>query len=289
MVTPQNQAKKLADALGLPTDLYLKREDLHPYGSHKGRSIPVMIEKYIQDGWQQFCISSSGNAALAAAMYIRNHNKEKKSPLSLKIFIGIRIPKEKLEPLKMLSLEDSRIIIEQAETPKRAAFQLDKEGTYKNLRQSTDDTALTGYGTLADELAQIENLSAVFVPTSSGTTAQGLFDAFKKHKINPQIHIVQTPKCHPFIDSDVAGASLATAIVDTVGYRKNAIQRMLDQSKGAGWIVKDDEIVNAQKLTRAEEGFEISSNSALSIAGLQLAIKSGRQFIGSIVCLITGR
>ena len=31
-------------------DLYFKREDLHPYGSHKGRSITVMIDIYIKEG-----------------------------------------------------------------------------------------------------------------------------------------------------------------------------------------------------------------------------------------------
>ena len=70
MITPQEPFPALAKAVGL-TDIYLKREDLHTYGSHKGRSIPVMIDHYLKEGSKNFAISSSGNAALAAALYVK--------------------------------------------------------------------------------------------------------------------------------------------------------------------------------------------------------------------------
>ncbi len=290
MITPQDESKKLARSLGVDTPIYLKREDLHPYRSHKGRSIPIMIEKYIRDGWANFCISSSGNAALATALYIQNYNKQNiTSPLSLKIFVGKQIPTEKLQLLIEAASLDSHIAIEQVDAPKQSAFQLDKNGSYKNLRQSTDDTALAGYQSLADELGQIPNLSAVFIPTSSGTTAQGLHIGLKKLGLNPQIHIVQTPKCHPLVDNSPSGPSLANAIVDTVAYRKAAIQKVLAESKGRGWIATDTEILNVQKIVSDVENFDISPNSALSIAGLMQATKSGWHFSGAVVCLITGR
>ena len=79
MITPQKSYPELADAVVLSaqphvSSLYLKREDLHPYGSHKGRSIPVMIDHYLKEGKRHFAISSSGNAALAAAMYVKELN-----------------------------------------------------------------------------------------------------------------------------------------------------------------------------------------------------------------------
>ncbi len=288
MITPQPQAKKLAKALNLGPDLYLKREDLHPYGSHKGRSIPVMIEKYIQEGWQKFCISSSGNAALAAIYSIKDLNKKQDQQNTLHIFVGNHIQPEKLERLEQIKEKDKNITIEKVSNPKQSAFQMDKKGEAKNLRQSTDDTALIGYQTLADELSQIQNLTAVFIPTSSGTTAQGLYNGFKKHGFNPQIHIIQTPKCHPLVDNSPIGTSVANAIVDTVGYRKEAIQKILQETGGKGWIAEDKDIVEAQLLVKEKEGLDISPNSALSLAGLNLAIKNGLKFKGSVVCLITG-
>lgn len=288
-MTPQTKTQKLAEVVGLHTDLYLKREDLHPYGSHKGRSIPIMMQHYIKQGQTNFCISSSGNAALAAALFVAQHNTANKQNIHLKIFVGHKISAEKLEILQRAASSSTAITIEQVGNPKQQAFQMDKENICKNLRQSTDDTALTGYQTLADELAEIKNIKAVFIPTSSGTTAQGLYEGFKKHGLNPQIHIVQTPQCHSLVDNSPAGTSIANAIVDTVGYRKQAIQTALQTSNGRGWIATDEDIILAQNLLKQHEDVAASANSALSVAGLQLALKNNWHFDGPVVCLITGR
>ena len=54
--TPLEAYPKLAKAIGV-NELYFKREDLHPYGSHKGRSIPVMIDHYLKAGERRFAIA----------------------------------------------------------------------------------------------------------------------------------------------------------------------------------------------------------------------------------------
>ena len=64
MITPHEEYPALASALGYKAGkgairLYFKREDLHPYGSHKGRSIPVMMDYYREIGDRSFAISSS--------------------------------------------------------------------------------------------------------------------------------------------------------------------------------------------------------------------------------------
>ncbi|MBI2037349.1 MAG: PLP-dependent lyase/thiolase [Candidatus Magasanikbacteria bacterium] len=291
MITPQPKAGTLAKIIGLHTDLYLKREDIHPYGSHKGRSIPLMIDHYAASGQTYFCISSSGNAALSAIHAIQKLNNKKPSQFfTLHIFVGKHIDPEKLKRLQEAITNPAHITIEQVDSPKQTAFQMDKQGKTRNLRQSTDDTALIGYEVLADELAEIKDLAAVFIPTSSGTTAQGLYNGFKKHGLKPQIHIVQTPKCHPFVDSDLqTKTSLANAIVDNIGYRKEAIQQILSESGGQGWVVSDKEIEKAITQVKETENIDISPNSALSVAGLQLAIKNDWQCNGPVVCLITGK
>ncbi|MDO8499335.1 MAG: PLP-dependent lyase/thiolase [bacterium] len=295
MLTPQTKTTKLATKLGLLVPLYLKREDLHPYGSHKGRSIPVMIDNYAKQGVKNFVVSSSGNAALAAALHIIQYNKTHRDhSLSLKIMVGLEIDLTKLEILKKLPCEN--LTIEQVKNPKQTAFQLDKDGLAKNLRQSNDNVALAGYAELAKELASASGgkLSAVFIPTSSGTTAEGLWLAFKKLKINPQIHIVQTTACHPIADAvngptKITGMSSAKAIVDKVALRKNKVAEAIKMSGGAAWIATDHEIKSAIDLVKDSENIDISSNSALSIAGLVRAIACGQKFTGAVVCLITGR
>lgn len=319
MKTPQLPFPKLSEALGIPNEVWLKREDKHHYGSHKGRSIPLMINEYKRAGVRQFIVSSSGNAALAALTTVATHNKNKAAdPLTLKILVGNKIDGEKFAKLKN-GAPEAHVTIEQVENPKQTAFQMEKENLGTWLRQSTDDKALVGYHDLAAELGKIPNLSAVFVPTSSGTTAQGLYEGFEELGLNPEIHIVQTTSCHPIVDyvitRSLAAASdrgnpqstepnhgiptasglgmtqetsLATAIVDQVAHRKEKVSEAIKNSRGYGWIATNEEIEAAMKLAHDASGIQISPNSALSIVALMHAIKTGKTWAGPVVCLITG-
>jgi len=283
-MTPQQSYPKLAQAIGIK-ELILKREDLHPFGSHKGRSIPKMIEEYVKQGHTNFVISSSGNAALAA-IYSINDLKD----ISLKVFVGKNIDEEKLQTLvSSIKYQASSISIKQVENPKQQAFLEAKNNkNVINLRQSTDDLALIGYKSLVDELEKIKNLQAIFVPASSGTTAQALAD------LNAQIHIVQTTACNPIAQEfdnnyDKSANSIAGAIVDKVAIRKEKVIETIKKSQGFGWVVNDEEIQNAINLVKETADIDISENSALSIAGLQKAVKNSWKWNGPVVCLITGK
>ena len=100
MLTPQTLTNNLAKSINLDVDLYLKREDLHPFGSHKGRSIPLMIEHYQQEGYKNFVISSSGNAALASIYAVQENNKNNPENLiRLEIFVGKNIAVKKINKI----------------------------------------------------------------------------------------------------------------------------------------------------------------------------------------------
>lgn len=325
MKTPQQSYPTLTKALGVP-EVWLKREDQHNMGSHKGRSIPLMIKEYAKQGARNFVISSSGNAALAAIHAIQTHNQSNRhDPLALTVFVGRNIDKEKLWILQA-ALNDKNVSLQQTNEPKKEAFQIDKSGQAKSLRQSTDDLALEGYFELAQELNKIENLQAIFIPTSSGTTAQALGEAFMKFNQHPQIHIVQTTACHPIAEEfdrpslhppfpstplgtgsregqntlsppleggvsrpQSGRGGLASAIVDHIAHRKAKVIEVIKNSGGSGWIVTDEEIQEAMKLVEETCEIAISPNSALSVAGLKKASQNGWQWTGPVVCLITGR
>ncbi len=289
MVIPTEHYSKLAKAIGL-TDLYFKREDLHPYGSHKGRSIPIMIDHYYKKGDREFAISSSGNAALATALYVKELNMKNKEPINLDIFVGNNIAPHKLQKLKELADEHIRILIK--ERPLQALTQATQEGR-RSLRQSTDDIALIGYGSLAEELVQIEKIGAIFIGTSSGTTAQALAEYFMKNKLPIQVHIVQTSSCHPITDafetiSIPDEKSIADAIVDQTAYRKDKLVELIRKTGGRGWLATNENIETARNLVLENTGLEISTNSALSIVGAMQAIYSSYEINGSAVCMICG-
>lgn len=281
-VTPTEAYEELAAALGV-AEVYFKREDLHPYGSHKGRSIPVMIDRYAREGDRHFVISSSGNAGLAAALYVKELNASRSDKLSLEIYIGNNAAPHKAEKLRSLADDHIRVIVK--ERPIQAVTMASNEGA-RSLRQSIDDTALVGYQPLIEELSDLKKAGAVFIGTSSGTTAQALSAKF-------QTHIVQTSSCHPFADAFETydgpdERSIADAISDLAAHRKSVLIPLIQKSGGRGWIVTNDEIEAAQTITFDHTGLEISTNSALSVAGLMKAAAMGHEFTGPVICLICG-
>ncbi len=276
MITPNEEYAKLAAELKVPR-LFFKREDLHPYKSHKGRSIPVMMDHYIAKGITQFAISSSGNAALAAALYA----KEKK--VELDIYVGRKIANSKLYKLQDICNGDVRL--HQVDRPLQSAQEKSKDPQIVSLRQSTDDIALEGYKELAKELREIPNLGTVFIGTSSGTTAQALAMALT----DVNVCIVQTTSCHPLAESigamnDSQEDSIADAIVDKIALRKERIKALITDA----YIVSNENIKTAQTLTKEHTGLTISTNSALSVAGLMEAIYTGNDFDKTVVCVIAG-
>src|SRR3989344_4412035 len=291
MITPQESYHDLAQNLGL-SSVFLKREDLHPYGSHKGRSIPLMIDKYISQGYKHFAISSSGNTALAAGLYIKKLNGNGKNNLKKKKGEEKTDDKKKLEVLK-----DNKIFLSLQDRPLQALFikiqNSSPEQPICSLRQSNDDTALEGYNSLAEELLCIPNLKAVFVGTSSGTTAQALAEYFSKNKKKVEMHIVQTSSCHPIADAFINNnkndeRSIADAIVDHTAIRKDKLISLIKENGGNAYAVNNEEIKMAQELSKKYTGVFISTNSALSLAGLMQAVYTGKNWKGAVACLICG-
>lgn len=303
MITPQAEVPEIARILGVPK-LYIKREDLHPYGSHKGRSIPVMIDIKIAEGVTDFAISSSGNAALAALRHIQKNEHK----LSLTIFIGENINPEKQKALTS-EINDPRITIKKTERPLQTLTNFIKGKKVASLRQSTDDSALIGYKTLAEEITEIPNLEAVFIATSSGTTAQALAQYFSKpaneRTRSVAVHVVQTTGVSPIAQTfahvgEITGTvartggkdtehSLADAIVDKVAHRREAVVATVTRTGGSGWIATNDDIATAQKLLKEKAGIDATPNGALGLAGLLEALKIRQKFTGAVVCIITGK
>lgn len=291
MITPYQEYEKLAHTIGFSGNLYFKREDLHPLGSHKGRSIPFMIDHYLKSGDRHFVISSSGNAGLAATLYVKEINtKNSDAPIRLDIFVGNNIETNKLK--KLNNLIDENIKIFKIDRPLQALTEAVKSGA-RSLRQSTDDIALIGYKSLAEEISSIGNIGAVFIGTSSGTTAQALAQYFLENKPSVQIHIVQTSSCHPIVDAFNTynireERSVADAIVDITANRKHKLVPIIEETCGYGYLATNADIEEAIKLAKENTGLEISTNSALSIVGAMKAVKTKHPINGAIVCLICG-
>jgi threonine dehydratase len=134
---------------------------------------------------------------------------------------------------------------------------------------------------------------AIFIGTSSGTTAQALAGYFIKNKSSIQVHVVQTSSCHPL--SDAFGMyegpdekSEADAIVDITAQRKLALIPLIEKTGGKGWFATNENIATAQDMVKKHTGLDISTNSALSIVGAMQAAYEGYKIDGPVICLICG-
>ncbi len=290
--TPQEKNSVLTETLS--TSIYLKREDLHPLKSHKGRSIPFMIDHYISQGIHSFTISSSGNAAIAAALHVHALNAAGGStPVALEIYVGENINSEKLSDLQ--SLAGNGVKIEQKERPRQATLEATQRGL-QSLRQSADPIALKGYESLAQELLEIADLAAVFIGSSSATTAQALGEFFAQSGRKIQIHVVQTTLCNTIVESfeqktpiiQSEETSLADAIVDNIALRKMPVTKIIQETGGYGWITDNDYLTRAVDLLKQAD-IQSTANGALGVAGLMLARKSGWKWSGSVVCVVGGK
>jgi len=300
MKTPLIPVTKLADRLGID-EILVKREDLNRSGSHKDRAIWPVIEEYVKQGNKTFVVSSSGNTAISAAFFVTNIDRTVK----VHVFLSPSIPFDKKKRLNEFVLNFDNIEVHETSRAKSEAIRFAKENHYQLIRTSVDDLVLEGYEVLADEiLNQLRNTKSknetidIFVPTSSGSTFQGLYNGFylgsKGIEVSVRLHAVQTSKCNVVVRKfdkyfETSNMSLASAIVDTIGYRKEKVEEAINKSNGGGWVISDNELFESRKVfEECVSDMDISWDSLLSLAGLIRAVKSGRK-INRAILLVTGK
>jgi len=289
--TLQKKYPALAQKLNLP-EIWIKHECLNESGSHKIRLLSYLFEKYISQGEKNFVISSSGNAAIAACYYLKKINNPQ---INLMVFVPSDMDSKKWKRLQLAQDNSPRIKIKKTKKAKQKAFQFSKETEAIFLRGSTELQAEQAYISLGDEIKQIPNLQAIFIPTSSGITSLGIFESFVGTNKNIEIHIVQTEKIHPLAQNfdrefKLKNKSLAKAIVDKTAKRKTDVIRAVQESAGWAWVISDKELKRARKIIEINTDIaKISYDSLLSIAGLLKAQKNNWKFNKTVCCLFTGR
>lgn len=287
--TLQKSYPSLAKKLNIQ-NLWIKHEYLNESGSHKIRLMKHLIDEYFKKGKNNFVISSSGNAAIAAAYYL---NKYRKKNFKLMIFVSKNISANKWQRLKSATGKTKNIIIKKVVRPKQQAFLFGKKYKFILLRGSEKRNSPQAYYSLARELIKVPNLRAVFVPSSSGITALGLYQTFNKLKKKIEIHIVQTEKIYSLskdFDHDFSPKqeSLATAIVDKIALRKKEVSEMIKKSLGSGWIINDQSLKEAKKIYQQIDSSFKSYDSLLSLAGVIKAKQKNWPLRGTVCCLFTG-
>ncbi len=142
-------------------------------------------------------------------------------------------------------------------------------------------------------LLEDKDIDAVFVCCSSGTSTIGLAQGYNKIAGHiPQIHIVQTTKICPIASQfdknyEKAINSIANAVSDKIAKRKENVLDIVKSSNGFGWVVSDQEIIEAKK-ELVKLGIKVEGyNAYVSYAGYKKSVKQ-RGIYKNPVCIISG-
>src|SRR5438309_680141 len=225
-------------------------------------------------------ISSSGNAALAAATY--------------GAAAGVRVVAF-ISPLtgtaRAVRLRDAgaRVIV----TPKpiNYSLRLCRVTGWPDLRPSVSVDALSGFRTLGIELArELPAQMPIFGYASSGTTFEAIGQVFAASGGDHPLHPVQAGLVNglsrAFGRSGDGRRSLVGDLGVKVTPRASAVIDMVRRSGGQAWWVADTEIAEARGALE-REGIDAATECWAALAGIREAAGAGG--IEEACLLLTGR
>lgn len=247
--------------------LYLKREDQSPTHSHKFRALISQLSQLKTKGARAAVLSSSGNAALAAAFYA--------PAAQIKIFLllATKTPPAKLAALAQKITPFTIPIL--SPRPIRLANYLAAKFHLPDLRPSRDPQAAQGFQTLGLELyhqnPQIQNIFSYF---TSGASLTGILAAYRK--IKQQQKIPHLPRLFGvYLENDLSPRQF------------ESVTAVCQASKGQIVKISEAEFLTSRQkfLTELkEQGLAATSDEGL--ASLNAAIKI--QPPGKTVVILTG-
>jgi threonine synthase len=277
--TPLREDVALAHWAGVDR-LYLKREDLNPTGSHKDRGAVVQIAACLERGQQVAVISSSGNAALAAATY------GTRGGVTVVALISPRT-----EPVRVVGLREAGARVVITEKPINFGIRLTRVRGWPDLRPSQSGDAVTGFRGLGGELAaELREPIPVFGYASSGATFQALGEVFREGGVDLPLHPVQAGLVNGISKEFGRPGDGRRSLVGDLGVkvsdRAASVTALVNESGGQAWWVGDEDIAAAGETLRAQR-YEVAPECWAALAGLRLAASEGG--IGSACLLLTGR
>lgn len=263
-------------------EIIFKREDLNPTGSLKDRGLAYQVSKAFSEGKKNLLLSSSGNAAIAAAAYCQI------AKIGLQVFISPKVNSKKLAEIRKYSP-----LIVFSNRPLSDSIKVAKKEGFFNLRPSTEAIGPEGYKTIALEIVRdYGRIEDIFLPVSSATAMVGIYKGFKSLGFLPRIHACQSTKVFSIagaFDKDYTPTptSLVEALVAKFTPRKEEALEIIRESGGFGWVIGDGEVGKAAEWLEQKQ-IVTSEEGALALAAIWKARRKSFM-LGKLVCLLTGR
>jgi len=300
--TPLVRADRLARALGVDGNLYVKDESVNPTGSFKARGMAAAVSRALELGATALSAPSAGNAAAALAAYAARAGVEAHAYMPADVpptftaqchAFGAHV-----HTVDGLITDCGRVSIEEAARLGRFDLSTLKE-PYR----------LEGKKTLGYELAEQLDWTlpdVVIYPTGGGTGLVGMWKAFAEMEAmgwidgtRPRMVSVQSTGCAPIVRAFEAGEETATLFENarTVadGLRVPAavgdmlILRTLRDSGGTAIAVTDEALLQgATTIARTEGIFAAPEGGATVAAFRELSARGWIQPRERVVLFNTG-
>jgi threonine synthase len=293
--TPLIEAPRLAEAIGLRTQLHLKYEGLNPTGSFKDRGMTMAISKAVEQGSRAVICASTGNTAASAAAYAARAC----------VRCAVVIPEGHIAMGKLAQsmIQGAQVLALRGNFDECLAVVREIAERYPiTLVNSLNPNRIEGQKTAAfevcDSLGDAPQYHALPVGNAGNITAywKGYKEYRRLGRISrlPKILGFQAEGAAPIVRGHPIERpeTIATAIrIGNPASWKQA-EAARDESGGLIDVVSDDEIILAYRMLASLEGLFVEPASAASVAGVRKLAAAGYfdDVPGGarVVCVLTG-
>jgi threonine synthase len=287
--TPLLRAERLADALPVKLDLYIKDEGQNPTQSFKARGMTAAVSMAKELGVKKLAVPSAGNAAGALAAYAARASME------AHIFMPSDTPHANIVECRQtgahVTLVDGLI----TDCGKIVAERKDSEGWF-DVSTLKEPYRVEGKKTMGYELAEQMEWhlpDVVLYPTGGGTGLIGMWKAFDEMEQmgwidakRPRMVSVQSETCAPivrafnegkrFADEFENAATVASGLRVPKAIGDFLILDAIRASGGAAVAVPDAELVAAVGEIGAATGIFAAPEGAACLPALRKLIDQDR-------------
>lgn len=285
LIRAYNLEKKLE---GL--EIYLKYDGMNPTGSFKDRGMTMAVTRAYNDGAKAIICASTGNTSAAAAAYAAR--------AAMKCYVVI--PDGKIAVGKL------------AQALNYGAKVLPITGNFDDaldiVRKSSEDLGITLVNSInpyriegqksaayeiVEQLGQAPDFLVLPVGNAGNITAYHKgFSELNARGVSdlPRLFGFQAFNSAPIVDKKVIEnpETLATAIRIGNPASWDKALTALEESNGKIDKIKDDKILEAQRLLASSEGVFAEPASCISLAGLIKAYEENKITSGKVVLVFTG-
>ncbi|MBI2974626.1 MAG: threonine synthase [Deltaproteobacteria bacterium] len=298
--TPLDPVKRVRARLKLK-NLYIKNDTLLPTGSFKDRASSVVVAKARELKKEIITTASTGNAATALAGMSASVGQKSV------IFAPANAPKAKLTQIAAFGAKLITVNGTYDEAFDLSIKAAEKFGWY-NRSTGYNPYTIEGKKTAALEIWEQLGTKApdkVFIPTGDGAILSGTYKGFYDlHAMGliekiPQMIPVQAAGSAAIVNAISSGSRIITnlskseTIADSISVPKPACGsfalKIVDETKGFGITVTDDEIIHSIAELASLSGIFAEPAAAAAYAGLAKAVKLGKVAADDlVVVIITG-